>query len=511
MEPPDLWRATLTALAEDIASRRHEVAPGEIFSSMRGGSDAACSPRGSRRRRRRRAPRSRRRLARGGDEAVGDDSGGDGDEDRRRPGVARGAEVGRLVAALGCHAPQHEDAGSGQAEEQPVAEDDIGEQLVVGLREQQDERHRRLQTQGKARRAEAWVELRRATQKQAVLGHGVIEPRAGHGDDSEKAEAGDDGERSDEARPDLAGERPRDVGGEGGRSGDLGRRQDPQVDPVEPDVDDDDQRDAEDVGLRQGLSRVADLGRQTAAVLPAAVSEEHRHERGEEGGERDGRGGRQVIGRRRRRLLDQHQDSDRRDAAEFENHQAVVGALAGPHSAHVDLGQDDDHRRGERQFAAVAEPHEGAVDVAGERGSHCGNAAGVDDEEQREAVEEAGERPPGARQVDVLAADDRQPRAELGVDEAADHRQRPAGEPDEQHPLGRRQDARDVRRIDEDTDADDRAGDDDRRVPQPELAAEAAGRRRRRRDHSTTSRISATRSSTWARNSASEPLLSMTL
>src|SRR5262245_25373291 len=78
----------------------------------------------------------------------------------------------------------------------------------------------------------------------------------------------------------------------------------------------------------------------------------------------------------------------------------------------------------------------------------------------------------GALQVDVLAADFGVARRQLRPHERADQRDRAADCPDgeDQDRIG--DDSRDVRRVREDADADDAAGDDDDGIEQTELAAE---------------------------------------
>ena len=72
--------------------------------------------------------------------------------------------------------------------------------------------------------------------------------------------------------------------------------------------------------------------------------------------------------------------------------------------------------------------------VVGEGDGHGGDGAGGDDEEQRPAVQERGQRSPGLAQVDVAAAGARAPLAELAVAEGADEGDRAA-----EHPGGERE------------------------------------------------------------------------
>ena len=81
----------------------------------------------------------------------------------------------------------------------------------------------------------------------------------------------------------------------------------------------------------------------------------------------------------------------------------------------------------------------------------------------------------GAFEVHILAADLGKARRKLRPHEPADERHCAADRPGEQDVNRVVKNARDVRRVGEDPDADDPAHDDDRRVEEAELAAEAGG------------------------------------
>jgi hypothetical protein len=91
--------------------------------------------------------------------------------------------------------------------------------------------------------------------------------------------------------------------------------------------------------------------------------------------------------------------------------------------------------------------------------------------EERDPVEEADDRMIGPLEVHVLSADVRKPRRELGPDEAAEQRDHAAEGPGQQDEDRILEDAGDVRRVCEDADADDAAGDNHYGVEEPELAA----------------------------------------
>ena len=93
--------------------------------------------------------------------------------------------------------------------------------------------------------------------------------------------------------------------------------------------------------------------------------------------------------------------------------------------------------------------------VGGKGDRDRGDGAALDDEEQRPAVQEAGERMQSVAQVDVLAARLGKERAELGVGERAGQRDRAAGDPRPQHEQRRVETLRDDVGSDEDAGADD--------------------------------------------------------
>ncbi len=134
---------------------------------------------------------------------------------------------------------------------------------------------------------------------------------------------------------------------------------------------------------------------------------------------------------------------------------------------------DEQRRRGRDPDADRPERHERSIHVRRKENRHGRERSAVDDEQQRDAVEEPDDRRIRALQVDVLSADFRKTRCELRPHEAADERDRAADRPHQENQNRIGDDARDVRRVGENADADDAAGDHDDGVEEAELAAKA--------------------------------------
>ena len=109
---------------------------------------------------------------------------------------------------------------------------------------------------------------------------------------------------------------------------------------------------------------------------------------------------------RRRRAAPERERDQREHADDLRRHQQVVGPLPRADADDVDGGQ----RRCSASAAADAdagraERHERSIHVRREQDRDRRQRPAVDDEEQRDAVEESDDRMVGALQVDVLAAD----------------------------------------------------------------------------------------------------------
>ena len=354
------------------------------------------------------------------EEAVQDDADGDEDEETGRERVpGRPQRPGRR----GLTPPQDEERTGREAEEQPVGEDRVGQQLVVRVRGEQHQRHAGLEPEREDRRLVARVQASGAREEQAVAGHRVIEPRARDDHDAQEPEARDHDEQRHEPRAGVAGHAPGDIGGQRGRGRDLRRRERPEIREVQRQVQGDHDDHADHVGACQVPRRILDFGSQRSATLPAAVREEDRHERGEE--ETRARTppapatSAQIQVARRAGAVGEDERQQHQDSAHLRRHERVVGALARAHAGDVHDRERHQREGGHRAHPHGAERHERSVDVGGKEDGDRGERSAVDDEEQRHAVEEADDRRVRAREVDVLPADVRQPRAQLGPDEPA--------------------------------------------------------------------------------------------
>jgi hypothetical protein len=170
----------------------------------------------------------------------------------------------------------------------------------------------------------------------------------------------------------------------------------------------------------------------------------------------------------------------------------VLHQLAELEPARVHEGEERDHEHGDqlrgRQRDGVLAPEMDRLDqvpvqahrrhqhpeVLGEPDRDRRDGAGLDHDEQRPAVEEAGQRPERLAQIDVLATRLRHHRRQLAVREGRREREQAGDQPDHQEPAGRSDLAGDVGRDDEDARPDHRAGHDHRGVDQSEPADESA-------------------------------------
>jgi hypothetical protein len=107
-----------------------------------------------------------------------------------------------------------------------------------------------------------------------------------------------------------------------------------------------------------------------------------------------------------------------------------------------------------------------------ERNGDCRNRAGLDDQEERPAVEKAPERRERLAQVNVLAARPRHHGGQLAVRQRRRQRQQPRDEPRGEQPSRAAHLPSDVGRDEEDARPDHRPDNDHRRVEQTEPAFE---------------------------------------
>ena len=175
---------------------------------------------------------------------------------------------------------------------------------------------------------------------------------------------------------------------------------------------------------------------------------------------------------RPRRRAGEDQSREHEHAADLHRHEGVVRTCAGFHAESVDGGEHDERRRRSQADASRTERHERAVHITAENDGDRRERSAVDDEEQRESVEEPDDRRVVPRQIHVLAAHVREARAQLGPDVAAQDRHDAADAPGTEDQERRVENARDVGRIRENTDTDDAADDDDGGIEETQLASE---------------------------------------
>jgi hypothetical protein len=273
-----------------------------------------------------------------------------------------------------------------------------------------------------------------------------------------------------------AGNGARHVGGQRRGCRHLRRRQDPQIRQVQRQVERDDNDHPQDVGLGKVPRGIADFRRDVRTALPAAVSEENRHQRGEQQVHRragEYRAGRRIEVAGRRRAAAEREGDERDHAEHLRGHQQVVRPFSGAHAERVDGREPDERERSADTDAGGAERDEGAIDIGREQDRHRRQRPAVDDEQQRDAVEKPDDGRIGALKIDVLAADVRKTRRQLRPDECPDEGNDAAQRPHQQDEHRVAHDPRDIGRVREDADADDAAGDHDGRIEQTEFPSKA--------------------------------------
>ena len=363
------------------------------------------------------------------------------EEQRRRSGrAARGDEpLGVRVPA-----PEHEHAGGRQAEEDPVGEHDVGDQVLERAPEQdQDDRPQRLRDDRERRRVEARVDFGHPLEEEPVVGHREVDARRRQRVDADDAERRDeDGERDGRAarrcraratrrRPPRAGDAAISCG-----------RQQEHVGHVHQEVDQRDGRGADDHRERERAARVLDLGRRVGGVLPAARGPQHADHRGREPAAQPAG---DVAERRARtswcgwtRTTNPTRDQ-RGDAGDLQDREDVREDRAGLDAEHVDRRQQQQAGDGHELGAGRAERHE-VAEVGGEGDAQRAEAARVADEEIRPAEQEADQAAVRLGEVDVLAARARHERRQFREGERAGHApsgRRPARPPMISHGEGR--------------------------------------------------------------------------
>ncbi len=257
-----------------------------------------------------------------------------------------------------------------------------------------------------------------------------------------------------------------------------------QADPRHRQVEHDDAADAEQQPARQVAARIAHLAGEERGRLPAAVGEEHRPQRGAEGGQEAERDG--PIEHRRRRFgvparEERAADDEAGDGDHLEDHEEVLRRSPGAHAEAVDDGKRHQRGGGDRRICRTRKRDAELARVAGEGDRHGSHATAQGDEQEPPAVDEAEHRVVRLAKVGILPAHLRTPRGELGPHEGAEHGDDAADQPRAEDEARRVDLARHQRRVHEDPRTDDAAHHDERGVDRTETASEArrGGLRRR--------------------------------
>jgi hypothetical protein len=241
------------------------------------------------------------------------------------------------------------------------------------------------------------------------------------------------------------------------------------ADRVHGQVHGDHARHAQQQAAREVALRPAHLRGHEGGRLPAAVGEEHGHQRGPQRGE-PGRRRRGRAGRRgHRQQAEGHQPAD---GQQLQDHERVLHAAAPAHAQAVHRGEAEQRRRRHRPFPR---PAPGQVQrVAREGHGHRGHSPALHDEQQRPAVEEGGQRPERLAQVGVLPARGGTARGQLRPDEGSGQGHQPAQDPGQEDARGRARPARHHVGVHEDAGPHDAAHDDHGGVEEAEAAAGGA-------------------------------------
>jgi len=263
------------------------------------------------------------------------------------------------------------------------------------------------------------MHLRRRPPEETGAGHRVEHPCSAQDVAVGAAEHGESDHAGGEVGAPASEERARRIGRDQGGCGDPGRAEHHQIGGIEREVE---RRDDGDRGerrewkvARRALHLAAHVAEGDPAVEREQRSDQRRSERGEARGGR--RRMRSELGRRPGAGGEGQDHEPEHDRHLRERHH-VLRDHAFAHPEDVDGGQRRDRADRHELRAARRERHE-MSEVAGERDSHRGDGGGLDDGEQRPAVEESPERAEGAAQVDVEPSRLGQRRAQLGDGERA--------------------------------------------------------------------------------------------
>src|SRR5262245_30486693 len=76
-------------------------------------------------------------------------------------------------------APVNKEAHRTERQKNPTGKDDVRQELLEGATRGQDDGTRRAPDDGQSRRAEAWMNLSEAAEKDTITSHGEVDARSG--------------------------------------------------------------------------------------------------------------------------------------------------------------------------------------------------------------------------------------------------------------------------------------------------------------------------------------------
>ena len=307
-----------------------------------------------------------------------------------------------------------------------------------------------------------------ALEERTVRGHREIDTRAGEQVLAEEPDRRDCDARGNQRRTALAERRPHHVRRWRGRRRQPRHPQRADAHVIDQKIEQDHAGDANQQPSGKVTLRRLQLSGDEARGLPAAVGEQHRHQRRAEGvSPVDSAVGTAAAAAGAAQEAERHQH---RDGPDLEDHEDALQVAARAHAQAVDRRQ---HAQRTDRDGAFASGHAAQIaEVACEGHRHGGHPSTLRHQEQSPGVEERHERVKRLAQVGVLAADGRPPRRELRVDEGADQREDAAHGPRAQRRAGGADLLRHHGGIHEDPGADDAAHHDHGGVEERQAAGE---------------------------------------
>ena len=326
--------------------------------------------------------------------SVEDDQPGGGDEKAGGPGMAGDAIAGRVRSRLrgsvaGLHdaiaATEDEEAACGKAEEEPVHDDDVAEDLLVGAEKGDGCGEGALKGDGPHGDARARADLGENARKDFVFRHGEINARVSEHSVAEETQSGQSDGNGDDGGAGSTEGAAHDFGGGRLGEGEADGAECAHINEIDRDVEQNDAEHAEEEGAGHVAAGVADFGGDEIGGLPASVSEhDGNHGRAEDGEQIEGQGAIEHGMPRERRRGDGAEDhpnsgsdnhGDRQDA---ENHEEALDAAASANAEAIDDREGSNNYRGNEIFGD-RDARE-FVEIFREGDGRGGCAAGSDDE-----------------------------------------------------------------------------------------------------------------------------------